>query len=84
MLNWIESNGGLKELELRNISKAKKIYSFLDDNKANQFTDKGRKNPKASKAYWRFAPRLGRRVAQGMLSLGHAARRGRTPGGAST
>ena len=33
MLYWIESNGGLKELELRNISKAKKIYSFLDDNK---------------------------------------------------
>lgn len=33
MLNWIESNGGLKELELRNISKAKKIYSFMDDNK---------------------------------------------------
>jgi len=39
------------------------------------------KNPKASKAYWRFAPRLGRRVAQGMLSLGHAARRRRTSGG---
>ena len=33
MLNWIESNGGLKELNLRNISKAKNIYSFLDDNK---------------------------------------------------
>ena len=31
MLNWIESNGGLKELESRNISKAKKIYSFLED-----------------------------------------------------
>ena len=46
----------------------------------SQVLNKG-KNPKASKAYWRFAPRLGRRVAQGMLSLGHAARRGRTPGG---
>ena len=33
MLNWIESNGGLKELDSRNISKAKNIYSFLDDNK---------------------------------------------------
>ena len=32
MLNWIESSGGLKELEFRNISKAEKIYSFLDEN----------------------------------------------------
>ena len=35
MLDWIESNGGLKELESRNISKAKKIYSFLEDKESN-------------------------------------------------
>ena len=32
ILNWINTNGGLKKIEESNISKANKIYSFIDEN----------------------------------------------------
>ena len=32
ILNWINTNGGLKQIEERNVAKANKIYSFLDQN----------------------------------------------------
>ena len=32
VLEWIEENGGIKEIEQNNISRANKVYDFLDKN----------------------------------------------------